>query len=210
MHRRFSRILLPKLRTPQMQRLAGDACNDLPRKPQMSTWPDTRPGCIPLNRGISMTERCWDTDAFSPVPEASRCDLPARADSSRGISCTRFESCRFAAFAQILPRLLRPQQQTDFMSTRKSEVEGKDWNEGIWIRKTRAQRTELFSQHTRPSVKSVLCWCSSGTAGKINCPTFVPNTSLANKLEKDSRGTRYRTRRRWGRPSKAQKVFRGL
>ena len=60
------------------------------------------------------------------------------------------------------------------------------------------------------SVKSTRYLCSSGTAGRTNWLTFVVDTSLANNLQKDSWGTRYRTCRSWGRPCKIQKVFRGL
>lgn len=68
----------------------------------------------------------------------------------------------------------------------------------------------LSSQHTRLCIKSTLYFCSSWTTRRINCPTTVANTSSANKLQKDSWGTRYRTRQSWGRPGKTQKVFRGL
>lgn len=87
----------------------------------------------------------------------------------------------------------------------------------IWTRasefasiKHKLNAPSLSSQHTRPSIKSTPYFRSSGTAGRIHCPTFVANASLANKLQKDSRGMRYRTWRSWGRPCKTQKVFRGL
>lgn len=146
-----------------------------------------------------MTEQCWDMDTVSPVPEASRCCLPAPADSSSGISCTHFESCRFATFAQTLPQLY----SHGSMLTLHPHVNPK-FRAKIWTRasefasiKHKLNAPSLSSQHTRPSIKSTLYFCSSGTAGRIHCPTFVANASLANKLQKDSRGTRYRTWRSW-------------
>lgn len=173
---------------------------------------DTSPGCIPLNRGIQMTEQCWDTDTVSPVPEASRCCLPAWADSSSGIACTHFESCRFDTFAHTLPRLLRPWQQTVHPTVIKTS-EQRFEQQHLNLQASNTQKLKapsLSSQHTFLCIKSTLYFCSSGTTKRINCPTVVANTSLANKLQKDSWGTKYRTWRSWGRPGKTQKVFRGL